>query len=370
MEEILNESVWGRRNYNLNNHWERLNLKNHKITKPTIICLGGNGTMTERAANGNISILEGMLKSVIGDVDISKDIDLISVAYGKHQKKKKRAEEKTFGDMTEKEKEFFADNVLIPLCLDENGNLLDLQTIRKNFSLVTFVTHCAGAQFLNDIIECVLFKMRMTYSGFNDEYSAGLCDAIKHISYAPLNGLRQIVPTTYFFSARDESFAGTILLNDIFYELGINLKEIDGVRVVYDPNKRFMTKQPTLGVISSGLQNRKGAVEILDEHSFSILRKLQTGETIPFNGRISPNRDCFSNMMSLVIAKNVQNSFENQEQIDFVSMDLQEMKVSLEDVLSDYNKGNVKIFKNDTKSYKKYMVNEKFEPTGSFQYQN
>ena len=49
-EKVLPAKL-GIRDLNCKNHWKELNLNEAKITKPTVLCLGGNRSLGERDAN-------------------------------------------------------------------------------------------------------------------------------------------------------------------------------------------------------------------------------------------------------------------------------------------------------------------------------
>ncbi|MBP3582039.1 MAG: hypothetical protein J6J33_04740 [Clostridia bacterium] len=359
MEKVVNESVWGIRDYDAENHWRKLNLKKHKINVPTIIALGGSGTITERAANGMLEIIEGMLRSVLGDVDICKEMDLIGVAYGVHTIDEASAQQKQTGDLLQREIEDFANNILLPLCYDEKGNLLSIDEICKNFSLITFVTHCAGAQILDELLEYVLFKVGIQNDQINEELIEKLSSSIKHVSYAPINGIGQRVPTTYFYSAKDRTFAGNILFNDISFEFNVLPSSIEEISLFLKSKRSYYGKIPSLGVVSGQLQNDGKGRKMIDEHSFSVLRKLMTGETMPFNGRVSANRDCFSKIMSIVIAKCVQNSFINYVQDKPESFTLEEVREEINEFIEGFYGYRFNEIKNLEKIYKKYEINSK-----------
>ena len=73
------KSGFGLRDLTKENHWEE-NVENFKITKPTFISLGGNGTINTHFANGSCSRMERLMGLKPKNADVYstyKDVDLI-----------------------------------------------------------------------------------------------------------------------------------------------------------------------------------------------------------------------------------------------------------------------------------------------------
>ena len=52
---------FGKRDTSKPNHWQKLKFFKHKITKPTIICLGGNTTKFEEDANAMCKLASNLI---------------------------------------------------------------------------------------------------------------------------------------------------------------------------------------------------------------------------------------------------------------------------------------------------------------------
>ena len=56
------EAIWGKRNLDKPTHWQRLNLSNYSPDKPVVVCIGGNGTISDTTANGVCKFVENHLQ--------------------------------------------------------------------------------------------------------------------------------------------------------------------------------------------------------------------------------------------------------------------------------------------------------------------
>ena len=54
---------YGKRNLDpkFEHHWEEVDIKNFKLTKPLVLVLGGSGTVSNEESNGNLKVVESLL---------------------------------------------------------------------------------------------------------------------------------------------------------------------------------------------------------------------------------------------------------------------------------------------------------------------
>lgn len=174
MEEYIFEKFkFGRRDTktpNLKNHWQELDLSSYRITKPTVICLGGNGTTDAREANGMAKIVQNM----IGE---SEDVDIISITYSHSNLFK-------LGMLSTKEEYEIVQKLFIPLLFDEKGNKLPHKQAVKNFRNITVFAHCFGSRNVWEDCEKILYlelmRNRVDVFDLNE-----LIEQIFVVSYAP-----------------------------------------------------------------------------------------------------------------------------------------------------------------------------------------
>ncbi len=183
-EKVLPAKL-GIRDLNCKNHWKELNLNEAKITKPTVLCLGGNRSLGERDANAFCKSAEKLLnfEQLFGVIERSQ-IDFIGVSYGKFKNNKYCSFNGIeTSHLTDSEIKTIAESLFYPLFKDKNGNRLDKQTAIKNFNLLTIFSHSYGAIAVNNIINCVYNEM--INLGFTYDDTREIFSQIISVSYAP-----------------------------------------------------------------------------------------------------------------------------------------------------------------------------------------
>jgi len=122
-------------------HLKEIQISDIDTSRPTIIEFTGSGALEARAVNGYLKTTESQLLTYCKDLDV-KDVNIIGVDYNA-----------TAGDFVQlvpiavDNSMDFIDNFLVPLSLDENGNLNVLKAC-KNLRNITFKTHCMGHEIV------------------------------------------------------------------------------------------------------------------------------------------------------------------------------------------------------------------------------
>ena len=140
----------------VSNHWQSVDLSEHKITRPTVLVLGGNITNDNRTANGYAKVVESMLGGFAGDADI------LSVNYngcGNY-----------FSPILEKSIIRLANELFVPL-ISSGGQRLKLDEACKNVRKLTIFAHCFGYNNVAIGLQEVLFNLLGKY-GY-DMHEAG-----------------------------------------------------------------------------------------------------------------------------------------------------------------------------------------------------
>lgn len=143
-----------------------IDIKNSK--KPTIIVFPGNGSIEKQVVNGYLSIIRDMIGL--------ESANVYGVCYG-------HKAEHDIGNLTRNEYKEFYDNVLKPLCFDENGKPYEQKQISKNCRKVIFFSHCAGETVVNKFVNAM--AQGLIKSGFDDEQTTEILEQLMHISYTP-----------------------------------------------------------------------------------------------------------------------------------------------------------------------------------------
>lgn len=316
----------GRRDLNAENHWIELD-DSFKVTKPCVICLGGNGTFEPSDANHYCKMVENLIglkqrtdnattqrikenrKDGKENVDfkethVYENVDLIGISYGRQTSHKEMLSEKEISNLVE--------TLLLPLCLDKNSRKLPIDTACKNVSMVTFFTHCQGAEELNNITKN--FRSRLLNLGYSLQEAHDIISASLHISYASAT-FDAWQPTIRIDSLEDNT-------NPIIYKtfkesyaydktngIDINLFKAGKLNDI-DVN----TKNETIEILTSKLLNKLAPWmdgDELDEHETKFLERNSEWQLISTLSNQSPNANAVSQMMAYAFAVSVNNSIEN-----------------------------------------------------------
>ncbi len=167
------ESKFGYRNLQAENHWKACDIETIKVTKPIIVCLSGSGTINENDANGFCKVAEDFLG------EKASDVDFFGIAYA-HEEGSIR------GELSNKDIDLLVDNILIPLCKDDD-NILSVEECCKNLSLVTFFTFCHGNIEVSKILKH--FNSKMQNVGLSQDQIKEIDQSLFEINYAKESGL-------------------------------------------------------------------------------------------------------------------------------------------------------------------------------------
>ena len=174
----------GKRDYNFDYHWKEIDTGTLKITKPTVLCFGGNRSFDNRDANAFCRRAEMLLNFNNNfSADDRKDIDLIGVSYGHFDDFINKKEPIETSCLTNSEIEDFSNTIFKPLYIDELGNKLSVKDAMKNFNLITTFTHSYGSIAINQIINKTYKDM--IERGYTYEDTQEIFSQIVSVSYAP-----------------------------------------------------------------------------------------------------------------------------------------------------------------------------------------
>lgn len=342
MGKYTNSGV-GKRSPNAENHWKQLDIAKVRIKKPTLICLGGNGTTDDTVskdnsklvcgserANGVCAIAERLIGLKPEEPKVYSTyahVDFISFHYGKDSPKDK------IGKFSEDELKKIVKFVFLPLCLDNNLKPLPVDEVCKNISLITFFTHCHGAREVANILN--MYKYCLIKLGYTESEVQKIYSSIFHISYSPLTD-ETLTPTLKLESFMDVFNIG---LDQIFEETyGYKL---NGIATIIDKKGTLRNKQYSLAsfdnitVYSSKLVNKQGieALSEPNEHGIDCLDRNKKWESK--SG--AKNADVVSKIAGYTIARSIARSLEIYEKkILLPPITVDELKEEYESLMSIY----------------------------------
>ena len=275
---------------NLKNGYQKVD-DAYRITKPTVIALGGNFTFTGKHAYAMGNIVKNLigLKEKRHDNQIATfdDVDILALSYGKL-----RYAENTV--MNDEEIIDFCNRIFVPLAVDENGNRLTVEEAMKNASMVTFFNHCYGARVADEVL--LEFMVKLKDLGYDADEVYKITSSISAVSFAPMNNIHC---GTHM---KVHSYQDMVIPEGLFY----GPKKLDGIAVVKGRTNDFT-------LWTSRLAN--GIWGDIDEHCVSRIHRNEKwqAETKVHHIKtyIGKNADAVSQMMAYVMAENVASSLNN-----------------------------------------------------------
>lgn len=340
MSEIKNNnlSTFVKRNLkNDFNHCDIIDLENFEITKPIVFCFGGNTTTNTREANGFCKIVESLLELLYGGGvvgNVTDNIDLIGASY-RVTEQDDRGEA---GELSDDDIDTIVDFILMPLCMDNCGKRLDVNSVCKNLSQVSFFTFCQGAKEVAKIFKN--FDKKMLYIGFSIDEISEIKQSMKQVSYAPLVKDNPI-PSLRILSARDftHEIRATQISKRLFGE------DFSGIAIRYDEIGKMYGKESSrsqsesVQIFSSNLLN--GIRNVKDEHFADLLKRVKNWDirSVAINGTrvTSKNADCVSQMVAWALSKIVESGIKNSNSKEYVPMNLQDLMEDLEYVKDTFS---------------------------------
>ena len=326
------KSRFGLRNKTSENHWKPCQIDKFKILRPLIICLSGNGTITEKDANGFCKLAENLLG------EKASEVDLLGIAYGvKDEQISKR------GELSNIEIELIVDNLLMSLCKDEtSGNLLPIEDCCKNLSLITFFTFCHGNKEVKMILE--KFNEKLENEGLSKENIRLLTQSLFEINYAKESEY-VFCPQISMASAQDS--IGSVFGYWFFGDDDYDEKLKNHYAMVYDKPGQFCKKiwlrpeskrYDCITIIANSIlkdtpvENSFSMQSV--EHNIGYFKNDENG----VNHYLNEEGKVLRNAMSISLQKRVENSILNMNKKIYKQFNLQELYSNFENNLPQFNR--------------------------------
>lgn len=304
----------GKRNLQCENHWEGLDPKTFRITKPTVLCFGGNTTTTPEEANAVCKIAQNLVgakqPSTENEFATLNDVNFIGIAYGKDR------ESSRTGYLSSEEHKELAQSIFLPLCLDEKGSTLPKEQILKNFNQITLFSHCYGTFEIASIIEESCQEMHRL--GINRKTMFEALDQVFSVSYAPFQKCG--CPTLQVVPMIDKELRSGPLFSEITGEFLTG--KFGKTKGNSSGTVAFMENPYTVSVlVSNMLENR------LDEHPVYLVDR---NENWQYTRNLTTGYgDKVSQVMGNALASSVANSIQNQNSDTFTP------KPTLDEILEE-----------------------------------
>ncbi len=325
----------GKRVLNQPNHWQDINLEEYKVERPVVLILGGNGTVSDKAANGNAKVVSSWL-GVFKD-----DVDILSVNYNRvlHDK-----------DNILQMQEYLTNQFFLPL-VSKNGKKIDFQKACKNLRQVTLFAHCYGKIAFDHVFDMLAEKCKAL--GYEKSQIEQLLDQIFFVSYG-IWSRESRVPCLNVLSYYDEMWLHTDMAWSFLLEQLDNVEVspedkkaiVETCKKAVDPLfeiEKFMTKNNRCFVLRDKnilrLASSEFHIHSVGDHTLKDLTRDENWET---STSLSKAGDHVSKCIACALCNSVANSILNQRSKKLIPFSLSELQKQLESVVKPLNEDKTK----------------------------
>ena len=319
-----------KRNYNQDlktgRFWEQLG--NYSADKPLVLVLGGNGTETEKEANGNSKIVARLLGV------FHQDVDLISVSYN-HAVGYKDRENSGCADIIKK---FFLPRI------SKNGARLPIEEACKGMRLINVFAHCHGA---NSILYKVIGSLKeiMKFLRYSEEEQRLILEQIFAVSYGAAYDNEEI-KRLEVLSIDDETFQqqGIRLVRDFMFDLDkVNLNPLDKPKLEKMDSIQlysFMMENPRCYSLPQGRSYRlvTAGLSKTRNHEIAFLERNENWEKAD---SATKKGDVVSKCIACALCNAVANSILNKNSQELIPFDMETFGQQIEDIVRPLNETEV-----------------------------
>jgi len=316
----------------------KINPKNYNSDKFLLFCPCGNGTITEKSANGFCKLGEQLLRLLFSgkEGNVQDFVDLIGVVYPQSSLTNPS------GKLNVSDVNDIVDYMLFSKCLDENDDLLSIDEACRNMSQVGFFSFCGGAREVAHIM--MNFGNKLVDYGYLPNERDEIFKSMRHVSFAPYVD-NDLIP-----SVRIDSFLD-FTNKHLFKDQGKKIlgEKLDGIAIRYEPPgtmKGSITKNALFGnvhIYSSQLRNI--VKEKVEEHNVALLsRDLNWNNVVKWVDGVemqySPgkNADAVSQMTAWALCRMVENGLQNAKSLRYIQpLSLLELKDELESIKNSFS---------------------------------
>ena len=300
--------------------WDNVEVQDIPLTKPIILCFGGNTVVSDKFANGMAKIAEQFL----GVSTKSKFVDIYSLRYAYENielidNNGNKVKEK-IGVVSNKEVEELSEELFLKRVVNKNNKKLSLERASKNMRNINILSHSFGEEVVKRIIEHTATQMQEKY-GYTMEDTKNILGQVLHISYGPKKNQNRYSTNFEFKSFSDEEFGKAYKAEYI--------KDVNA-QIPYLGCGELSLKNNTLTLYAESFEAKQ---EESTEHVLQTIRRAD-------NWFVKNHRaDTISKCLSLTLAMGVLNSKENKKHKQFVPLpNVEDIKDLIQPVLERENK--------------------------------
>ena len=332
----------GKRNTNVLNNWEILNIGSYKIQKPVVLCLGGNCTISDREAN----FMSKHVQNLIGKSD---DVDYISICYSHDHG---RSGYLSTDDIFE-----IVDSLFVPLAMTEFYEMLPLEQACKNMRRVNIMAHCFGAREIVPSLEKA-FASRLLILGYTDDEVKKIISQIFVASF--VGGNKQKYVSSFQVKSITDKFYGREYIMEILtLKSNCDLGVADKLRVCHLQD--LAVKKPhNIDIITFNFFKRHKYLLTRNENSVNLytsqLTKCNSDHDISALHRddywrvryeTTKKGDLISQTFAYAIASAVVNSITNHEHSSFLPLDISQIETECASLLVDLREAKEETLKKE-----------------------
>lgn len=270
----------GKRDQNFEFHWKEIDLDSIKISKPTLLCFGGNRSMDSKDANAFCKSAEKLLNfDNLFSADDKKNIDLIGISYGHF---KNNSNDKDFvetSNLTDEEIEVLSNAIFKSLYLDKNGNTLSVREAIRNFNLITTFSHSYGSIAINHLINKTYNDM--IEKGYTYEDTRKIFSQIVSVSYAPRGTISGVsnIQIISGCDGYDMPLNSNKKTRNIYFSKFYNVKD-----KTQQGNGAMISDENTISVFTTNMTTNPR----IDDHALKVLMGAgkEANESSKFSGNI------------------------------------------------------------------------------------
>ena len=340
-------TIGKRKTINGTSQWENINVDEYRITKPTVFCLGGNNTVSDKEAN----YMAKFVQRLIGE---SEEVDYLSLRYSNMPGFK-------VGYLSTNEEKEIVAKLFIPLVLDDNFQTLPCEEACKNMRRLTIMAHCFGAREAVPALERHLVQ-DLFFLGYNEDEIMKITSQVFVASFV---GGETYYMSSFSIKSIDDCFYDMDYTRELMFARlnNVDINEQDK-RILENFRERIRLKQNREKECHDFMQMYKyillrenNQIDLLtarlssndDDHNITTLQRGLQWES---HYTSTKSGDIASQTIAYVLASSVANSLVNKEHKVLLPIDMQALQRECEDLLFDMRPQYVK----DRLSAKKIQV--------------
>jgi len=263
----------GARDQSAPNHFRIIAPGTHFLDRATILVLGGNQTIQDEQANGNVKIIEQCLPK-----SDTCNINLLSVGYNQELVEMHYGRNIMTDDAKAACDAFYIDHILPLLYADEyRKHFKSRKGIEKTLQSITIVSHCGGCMVANRLLNHLAETLTTEGIVRSQRELDNIMNKIQLVGYAPYEKITQNINAFYIAPPVDTESSFETILRGMEHKKDAEFppKFMDAYRRNFtSPEPRDIVKE-VLSEINAPITIKKGSSVLMIPphftHSFSCL---------------------------------------------------------------------------------------------------